>query len=94
MPEYEFRTADGRIVTEFLPMSEAPEIGSWRTVGGVRAQRIASVPRQTDRRYEHVAHSLPPWDPRAPRHDEEGQPVFVSRKEIDEYAARSGKVYR
>ena len=48
---------------------------------------------QTNRRYEHTAHSLPPWDPRAPRHDAEGQPVFLSKKEIDEYAARTGKSY-
>jgi len=36
----------------------------------------------------HVAHGLPPWDPAAPRHNEDGQPVFHNLREIREYEAK------
>lgn len=95
MPEYEFRTPTGEIVTEFYLASEAPEPGDQVTINGVECTRIFSVPNPgATRDYTHTAHSLPPWDPAAPRHDDHGQPVFVSRKEIDEYASKTGRIYR
>ena len=94
MPEYEFQLGDGRVICEYFPMADAPGIGEVVEIRGQPATRILSQIRQTNRSYGHTAHSLPPWDPRAPRHDEDGQPVFTSKKEIDEYAAKSGRVYQ
>ena len=35
-----------------------------------------------------VSHKIPRWHPFAPRHNEKGRAVFVSRAEINEFLAR------
>lgn len=93
MPEYEFETPTGEIITKEYPRGEAPACGSQVDINGTPCTRVFSTVRQTNRRYEHVAHSLPPNDPEVKIKDAHGQPVFTSRKSIDEYKARTGRTY-
>ena len=43
---------------------------------------------------EHVAVQLPRWHKHAPRVNEKGQPVFLNRREIEEFTAKTDGRYR
>lgn len=90
MPQYEFEeVGTGRRFDVWFPGSEAPDFGVEMDVGGVRAVRIVSRPQVVKpKEYAHVAHGLPPNDPAAPRWDAEGQPVFHTKREIEDYQAK------
>lgn len=67
---------------------ELRHIWSYGDAGAVGLARGRGLQVSVQGDPAHVAHGLPPWDPAAPRHDSEGQPVFHTRREIREYEAK------
>lgn len=103
MPIYEFQSEDGVVIDEWFSASDAPRVGEVIERDGVKYTRIYST--STYGRVEndgyHVARSLPRWTPKHPgekcpypRVNERGQPMFANKKEIREFEARSGGVYK
>lgn len=99
MPLYEFRTAKGEVIEAHYPLKRMPKVGSWVTVNGKRAQRILS--RADDRNemrglrvtdYTHEARNMPNLshgrDPAVPRYSKDGFPVFMTKREIQEFQAK------
>lgn len=91
MPEYEFlRLSDDEIVTQFLPMSEAPEIGSTVMIGDQECRRLASSgTRGQVREYAHRSLSLPRGCKHAKNFDSAGRCVFNSKRELNETLAKA-----
>lgn len=90
MPIYQFETPEGQIVEEHLPMAEAPPIGEYHVINGITCRRVCERKQfdpKPDRR--HVALNLPKNWKYAKRFDEQGHPVFTSKREIDETVARA-----
>jgi len=104
MPLYDFVDADGEPLELYLPMAEAPELGSTTEIDGREVTRVVTPPRTAVRPDRHfVAWSqptlnadgtLPPDVVPAPRYDRDpssvsyGHAQFSSRREVDEYVAR------
>lgn len=91
MPVYQFRTADGQDTELEMTMAEAPEIGSTIWVDGQELTRLPPVLAGRGVDEAHIGHSLPPWDPHAPRHTKNGKPVFLGKRERVEYQAKTGR---
>ena len=95
MPEYPFMDVEtGDPVDEFFPIADAPEIGSVVEVEGRKLKRLVSrmsKPKITN--YAFKGYSLPREDPKNPKWpcDATGVPLFESRAQVKEYAARSEK---
>lgn len=104
MPIYEFVNEDGVIEEHYLPMSEAPNLGAKVVIEDRLLKRIASRPRMNVKEYRVTAPSQPALDadgnlPKgcvpAPRYDRDpssptyGFAQFQSKKEIDEFCAKS-----
>lgn len=58
MALYEFRAADGEVISRSYPMAEAPELGKTVTVGGKRFKRVMSAP-QISAAVAEMAHGFP-----------------------------------
>ncbi len=96
MPIYEFECPDtGERSEHFFHGSEAPGIGSEVEIEGRKWRRIPSLgagkPRVWSR--EFVARSQALWHPDAPRHNDVGEAVFRSQREVDEFCAKTGQTY-
>lgn len=95
MPTYQFARADGSTLEIDLGVDDVVAIGETVVICGERVRRVASLPEV--RRaipFEHKARTLPTWDPAAPRHDpSDGAPVFTSKREVREYAAKTGRTW-
>lgn len=89
MPIYSFKDSEtSEVVEKFYPLDEMPRIGEAVEDKGRKLVRIVDQPRIAPiRDHCFVARSLNRWDPAAPRHNEHGQPVFHSKKEVTEYVA-------
>ncbi len=89
-------TEDGVQHEVLVRASEAPRIGDEFVEDGIRMQRVPSIPMPPRvKKYEFVGYSLPnrkhaaaQGRTMAPRYDSRGRPVFESRREVQEYAAR------
>lgn len=84
----------GQETFAWLPEPEPPPGGYFIDERGRQLRRKGpdvydSAPSGRLVDYGHVAHSLPPWDPCAPRHTPDGKPVFQSKREVQEYVART-----
>jgi len=92
MPEYLFRdTETGDEVGVFFNMADSalPSIGDEIVRGGRTLVRLMSPHMASSRGFTpHVSVQARLNDPHAPRHNKDGEAVFHSRKEIDEYTAR------
>ncbi len=89
MPVYSFKDHEtGQVVERFYSLDEMPRIGDVVEENSRKFVRIVDQPRIAPiRNYHFTARSLPRWDPSAPRHNEQGQPLFDSKKEVNEYVA-------
>jgi hypothetical protein len=89
MPTYSFNDIEtGQTVERFYSIDERPRIGDIVEESDRKFVRILDRPRvAVSKDHCFVARSLNRWDPDAPRHNEHGQPVFQSKKEVKEYVA-------
>ena len=89
MPMYSFKDAETEEVFEYYyPIDDRPCIGDILERDGRTLVRIIDTPCVAPvRDYCFTARSLPRWDPAAPRCNEQGQPMFGSKKEVTEYVA-------
>jgi len=88
---YDFETPTGEVVEHFFSMANAPKIGEVVEIDGVRCTRLMSD-CQTSVRADiqpFVSRTLPPNDPRAPRHDKKGRAMFANQREVNEYIAKT-----
>lgn len=90
MPTYEFEDQHGQRVEMFLTMAEAPGYGAWVELGGRKMRRVVerNVTAPIVTNWVTVNRSQPRWDPTAPRHDEFGNGVLLTKKEHDDYQAK------
>lgn len=96
MPIYEFECPKtGERAEHFFHGSEAPSIGTEVDVDGRAWRRIPSLGTGSVRVWdrEFTAKSQALWHPDAPRHNDEGEAVFRSQREVDEFCARTGQTY-
>ncbi|RMF59240.1 MAG: hypothetical protein D6746_08510 [Bacteroidetes bacterium] len=93
MPEYDFEDIEtGELVGVFYSMSDPslPSIGEVIDHKGRRIRRIVSRHLASVRGFKpHIAAQIPLNDPLSPRLNEEGETVFHSQKEVEEYVARN-----
>jgi hypothetical protein len=89
MPIYSFKDSEtGQTTERFYPLADMPNIGDTIEESGRKFVRILDRPHvAVSKDHCFVARSLNRWDPDAPRHNEHGQPVFQSKKEVKEYVA-------
>ena len=89
MPIYSFKdSVTEEVLERYYPLADMPRIGDTVEENGRKFVRIVDLPRIASvRDYHFTAKSLPRWDPAAPRHNEQGQPLFDSKKEVTEYVA-------
>ena len=89
MPIYSFNdTETGQTIERYYPLAEMPHIGDAIEEDGRKFVRIVDQPRiAVSKDHCFVSRSLNRWDPAAPRHNEHGQPVFHTKKEVNEYVA-------
>lgn len=89
---YDYTNDDGERLTIERPMTHPPSNPLrrggklWYRVWGHLVVNAATKPRLRDGHF--TAHSLPRWDPCAPRHDAQGKPQFASRNEVREYLSK------
>ena len=90
MPIYVFRTESGDLLEEWFHVEHAPVAGRWTEIDGQKAQRIYTVPQVVAHKDVHfVSQSLERNHPDAPAVNEKGQPVFESRKQVEEFCAKT-----
>ena len=90
MPVYTFKDPEGNPVTIFCSMAEATPVGGSITENGVKLVRQFDKPQvdcRADVRVESTA--LHRWAPGAKSYSKEGKPQFGSKKQVDEFLARS-----
>ena len=89
MPVYSFKDHESKeVVEKYYSLEDMPRIGDVVEESGRKFGRIVDQPRvAVSKDHCFVARSLNRWDPDAPRHNEHGQPVFHSKKEVTEYVA-------
>lgn len=100
---YEFQARDGKTVERDYPMAEAPKIGKVIVVKGKRYKRIISRCHDDKSSggvgrgiqcldLAHEAVGMPNIrhgrDPAVPRYSKDGFPVFLNRREINEFQAK------
>lgn len=88
----------GERTWDLFPASEMPALGAEFVHEGRRMRRVLEAPRREgidSTSYEFVGWQHPRLNKvkalglvKAPRYDRKGRPVFRSRKEVTEYAAR------
>lgn len=90
MPVYTFKDPEGQLVSMYSLMSEAVPVGKTIVKDGVTLTRQFDKP-QVDCRAEVRVQSdaLHRWAPGAKSYSKEGKPQFASRKQVDEFLARS-----
>ena len=92
-PMYPVQMRDGSVEDVYLPMRDAPEIGSQVKVGRRTGTRVASsTTNQIDMRYAHCAYHMKRWDADAPHHDKDGWCYFETKAEIKEYEGKSTRL--
>ena len=95
MAIYEFEAPDGRRVELYFPIGTAPGIGKAHTpeegdYEGVKLVRKPTVPRaNVAPNFNFASHSLPRYAADHDTFDDKGRPVFTSKKQATEYAAKS-----
>lgn len=90
MPLYEFETDSGEIIEAHFSMSEVPSIGERVNLNGQMATRLVSQHNAQVHGVEaFVSRTLPKNDPRAPRLDKKGRPVFHGKREVEEYLSKT-----
>ena len=91
MPLYEFQDVEtGQCSEVYLPMAQAPEIGSETVISGRKLRRLVShIEPAAKKTVEFRSVQLPNNWPYARRHDENGRPYFSSRREVEESVQRS-----
>ena len=89
MPIYTFKTESGKKTELFFHMDDAPTIGSTIEIGGATMTRQVDKPH-VDCRQEvrFTSNGLPRNHPDAPSCNEQGKPVFASKKQVDEFVAK------
>ena len=89
MPIYSFKDHETKEVVErYYSLEDMPRIGDVVEESDRKLVRIVDQCRvAVSKDHAFVARSLNRWDPDAPRHNEHGQPVFHSKKEVTEYVA-------
>lgn len=96
---YEFQGSGGERIERDYPMGKAPKIGRSITVDGKKYRRIPPSPppgsmrgvRCTDYTHEAVGMLNERHygkDPDVPCYSQDGFPVFRTKRQIDEYAAK------
>ena len=103
MPEYEFESKDGERVSVFLPISQAPKMGSRIKRDGKTFVRIPSLlarPRVAEDVHV-VNYQLPAWSPLASAYDKDGSLTGVpgrclttSMRDVDNICAKSEGKYK
>jgi len=108
MPLYDFETSKGEHVEVFFHMADAPSLGSKIRHKGRVLRRVLSPSSGVVKNYEHVAHSLRQWVPTRPDEpcpypnvvrigNGKGygrfKPAFKSKRDTDEFRAKSGGKY-
>ena len=94
MTLYEFRAPDGTILEESFPFGEAPHLGETATIGGQECVRIVSDHVMNAQRtvQPFASRTIHPDDARDLGHtrfNEDGDPVFISRREAEDFSERS-----
>ena len=90
MPEYEFERPEGQVILHFMPMAEAPSIGSTVLIDGEPCTRIVSqIQRPIVETTSFTSHQLARYHPDAPNLDAKGRPVFDSKTDVDEFCAKT-----
>lgn len=93
MPLYTFTALNGDEIDRHYPMGEAPPFGTAIKHKGRMYERLPQVPEQRNQPdCRHVCYDLRDH-PEAPHKDHMGRPVFHNRKEIREFAAKTGWTY-
>ncbi len=93
MPLYDFEDVEkGELVEHYFAMADRPPTGKVVEIGGRKVSRVITPTQLAPvRSYEFVSNALPREnvaDPKWPC-DERGRPRFKSKKEVEEYTARS-----
>lgn len=96
MATYTYRNGKGQRRQREYPLGEAPERFQYGGQTWVRdlVADLMTVQTTAEREpgYRHragIGHSWPRWHPSAPRHDEQGRPVFHNRAEWDDACSRA-----
>lgn len=86
---------DGDHVEILIDRKDCPQMGEWFEYEDQWMVRVPSRPKVRVKRYEFKGWSLPFRDSikgtgltEAPHYDDDGVPVFTTRKEMQEYAAK------
>ncbi len=90
MPIYTFKDPQGNPVEVFCSMAESTPIGGTITQNGVTLIRQVDAPQvdcRADVRVESTA--LHRWAPGADSYSSDGKPQFGSKKQVDEFLAKS-----
>ena len=90
MPVYTFEKESGETTELFFNMDDAPRIGTTIEIAGIKLTRLVD-PIQVDCRQDvhFTAHQISRWHPDAPALNERGQPVFSSKRQVDEFVAKT-----
>ena len=90
MPRYTFADPDGNPVEVFCSMAEATPFGETITHNGISLTRQVD-PIHVDCRADVQVESnaLHRWAPGAKTYSKDGKPQFQSKKQIDEFLAKS-----
>ncbi len=95
MPVYAFEMEGGGVEEHFFTMKEVPPLEQFVELrAGVRGRRIFEPPQiQKPREYKFASHQVPRHHPAAPRHDKDGRACFESKREVQEFMAKTGWGY-
>lgn len=90
MPRYTFKDPDGKPVEIYCSMNEATTIGGTITQNGITLVRQVDPPQVDCRADVQVeSRALHRWAPGAKSYSKDGKPQFQSKKQVDEFLARS-----
>lgn len=89
MPIYTFKTESGKTEEMFFSMDDAPSIGATIDIGGIMLTRqVDRVAVDCRPEVHFTSNGLPRNHPDAPACNEQGKPVFASKKQVDEFVAK------
>ena len=98
MPIYPFENQAGETLDIVCSMNEVEKypVGEWVDLEGLKLRRQFSKPQtkapSTQAEMEVHCLQMPRWMPEAPRWDSRGRAVLLSKKEKEEFAAKTGAV--
>ena len=91
---YPFQAEDGEVIELSYPMKDAPPIGASVEHEGKTYTRVFSdLPVVHDYKWEaYASRQLPRWMKGHDKFTKRGQPIFETRKQEREFAAKNGYV--